>query len=135
MTDAVQDASIQQARIGAMLLAAPTYAAHEWGSAALVARFDQGRWPSVSGYLYLRDGSAVAALPDHSTLDALAEALVALAAAGERPDGRRWLAALVQVIRDRQEVRITLEWDDPERWRVTPANVDTLPGTLAPESR
>jgi hypothetical protein len=104
------------------------YLAIDWASLALVVSITGSR-RSMEGFAYLEDGSAVPALPEDLGIGDLFDELNAVTA---RPDGGRWLAALVQITRADGHVHLEFDWTDADRWAVTPANLDSRREELRP---
>lgn len=85
---------------------------------------------AVSGYSY------VGGLPPQADIRApiaLFGKLKELQAAMERERrGKRWLSALFQIWPRSGKATVAFEYEDALRWKVTPANIETLPEALRP---
>lgn len=114
--------------IGRRLVADEPYASIDWNAFALVVTVTPTR-KDMSGFAYLDDGSTIPALPDDLNLGTAFDELNALTA---RPDGKRWMAMLLQCTRANGHLRFLFEWDDVDRWAVTPANLATRREELRP---
>jgi hypothetical protein len=104
-------------------------AGDDWASLAMVLDLSGGRIRGTHGYAYSPDGtvSAVASRPSGIRLavDAYLECYV-------EPDQEPPLAILVQLGRTSGTYEVTFEHDDAARWKVTPANLETISEVLRP---
>jgi hypothetical protein len=104
-------------------------AGDDWASLAMVLDLSGGRIRGTHGYAYSPDGtvSPVASRPSGIRLavDAYLECYV-------EPDQEPPLAILVQLGRTSGTYEVTFEHDDAARWKVTPANLETISEVLRP---
>jgi hypothetical protein len=104
-------------------------AGDDWASLAMVLDLSGGRIRGTHGYAYSPDGtaSAVASRPSSIRLavDAYLECYV-------EPDQEPPVAILVQLGRTSGTYEVTFEHDDAARWKVTPANLETISEVLRP---
>jgi hypothetical protein len=114
--------------IGAMIVAAQERDDGDWDAIAATA-IVEGGVVQISGFYY-DDGAKPKAARLGSS--ALADRFEALSVAMQKPDGGRWVTALVQVRRSSGRVTIDYDYADPARWKVTPANIATMPEALRP---
>lgn len=104
-------------RIGQLVIADPKVNAEPWDSYALIADFD-GATARIVGYRYTDAGDWEAATPRDPDL---AESVRALREA-TRVDGKApWLACVLRIVRATGKLHAEFEYDDPGRWRITPA--------------
>jgi hypothetical protein len=115
--------------IGQALLADRNYRTNDWSAIALVATLDDGR-KSLFGYSYLPDGSWQATTPDDARriVNLLRDLREATQVSGKGP----WRQCLVQVKRADMKLNLMFEYDDPQRWTVTPANMTEMVEALRP---
>ncbi len=98
----------------------------DWESLSLVSIVDSGM-ADMSGYAYDANGEPTACSPnDFAILDLMTE----LAEAMQEPDGKTWKTALLQIERATGRIHMTYEYNDRQRWKVTPANYKTKPQEL-----
>ena len=114
--------------IGAGILASPGFADDGWTAIALVAQIEGAL--AFHGFRYYADGEAKPA-SDISFETALQ--FVTLADQMEGLNRKRWKTCLVQIRKPEMKIRLTYEYDDINRWMVTPANIDAMRETLRPE--
>ena len=104
-------------------------AGDDWASVSMVLDLSGGRIRGTHGYAYSPDGtvSAVASRPSGIRLavDAYLECYV-------EPDQEPPVAILVQLGRTSGTYEVTFEHDDAARWKVTPANLETISEVLRP---
>ncbi|MFT3799269.1 hypothetical protein [Microbacterium sp.] len=101
----------------------------EWDAFAIVIDFDGERVAGTHGYTYSADGSTdpVASNPRQVKPYALAF-LASRYAPGATPP----VGLLVQFDRTNGQYEVTFEDTDRARWKVTPANIDTMADTIRP---
>lgn len=107
--------------LGRLVATHPAYDGVDWAYIALVATFTK-RHRSVFGYVFLTDGRWESTLPrdpQRSVMHAFRSLHDTMAAR----DGTRWLQCLLEVSRQDQTVAVQFEYDDPNRWVVTPATL------------
>jgi len=100
-----------------------------WTHLVLVSQIEADT-PDMTGFCYTDDGRAVPVSPtDFGVFDALEELRDAMAKAdGKEP----WIAALFRIERATGKFAIEFEYKQPERWAVTPANVNARAREFAP---
>lgn len=105
-------------------------AADDWRTLAIVVELRDGRVSNTFGYTYTPDGavSAVASRPS-----GIQPAVQAYLAEKYTPEQELPLKLLVQFNRDSGAFEITFEDTDAARWKVTPANINTMNQELRPE--
>lgn len=104
--------------LGRLVATHPAYDGVDWAYIALVATFTK-RHRSVFGYVYLADGRWESTLPrdpQRSVLRGFRSLHDTMTARGDAP----WLQCLLEVSRHDDTVAVQFEYDDPERWAVTP---------------
>lgn len=104
--------------IGQTVLGDANYVERDWIGIALVFRLFNRT--NMSGYVYDRDGEWEAETP--SSFDVLRTAQLlreAMAAAGKG----EWKTCLVQIKRPGPKLTIDFDYDDVDRWAITPGNL------------
>ncbi|WP_050735080.1 hypothetical protein [Methylobacterium sp. ARG-1] len=114
--------------IGSMIVGSEGFRARDWHSLSVVVVME-GEAVHLFGYTYDAAGEPEAGVPGDFDLN---DRFEELRAAMTEPGGRPWVSALMQIKRSDRGIDIDFEYDDPGRWRVTPANVETKPGELRP---
>jgi hypothetical protein len=123
------DASAQLVqKLGQAILEDKAFREDNWQSIALVAQVEGAIM--THGFAYYDDGSTKAAVlsefASRLLFKELADQMAGL-------NGRRWKTCLAQIKRPELKLRMTYEYDDVNRWMVTPANLKTMPKDLRPE--
>lgn len=114
--------------IGSLIVNSERYRNLPWDSLAVTAIVEGGS-VQIAGFAY-EDGTApVPATPGSG---ALARKFKELCAAMQKPDGEKWVAALVQIRRKDQKIHMDFEYTNPARWKVTPQSIDTIAASLKP---
>jgi len=100
-----------------------------WTHLVLVSHVDADT-ADMTGFCYTDDGRAVPVSPkDFSIFDVLEELRAVMAEAdGKKP----WTAVLFRIERATGKFAMEFEYDQPERWAVTPANVKARAREFAP---
>jgi hypothetical protein len=100
-----------------------------WTHLVLTSRIEDGTL-NMNGFCYAADGDAIPVSPrDFSIFDVLQELREAMAQAdGKAP----WIAALFRIERKTGKLAMEFEYDQPERWAVTPDNVKARAREFAP---
>lgn len=124
------DADSLIAEIGKAIVLDERFQADDWSGIALVGNFSGGR-EGLHGYAYQADGSWSGRIPADPD-DAILDMMLDLKRMMEEKEGTAWYQCLVQVSRAEQRVNIKFEYDDPERWSVTPANLEQKVEELKP---
>jgi YD repeat-containing protein len=114
--------------IGGRIVHDENYTRYDWDSLSLVVTVDDAM-SSSSGFVYLDTGEVV---PNHPSGFDVLDLFEELQEATARPDGKRWKAALVQIVRATGKMHLEFEWDDADRWKVTPTNLDARREELRP---
>jgi hypothetical protein len=113
--------------IGGLVVGDERYAGEPWASIALVTMID-GPVQRFHGFWYDAAGEATPGFPrNRDLLDKFRE-LQAVARNGERT----WKTALVQIRRDDMQITVDYEYEDPQRWKVTPLNLEAMREALRP---
>ncbi|MEM9625300.1 MAG: hypothetical protein AAGA21_03640 [Pseudomonadota bacterium] len=116
--------------IGRAVLLDERYRNEDWSGIALVGSFAHGR-ESMHGYVYRTDGSWTGCIPADPEDDIL-DKMLDLKRVMAEEKGAVCHQCLVQVSRTKQDVNVKFEYDDPQRWSVTPANLEQMVETLRP---
>jgi hypothetical protein len=100
-----------------------------WTHLVLVSRVEADT-PDLTGFCYTADGRAASVAPkDFGIFDVLEQLRAAMAEAdGKKP----WIAALFRIERETGKLAMEFEYNQPERWIVTPDNVTTRAREFAP---
>jgi len=100
-----------------------------WTHLVLVSRFGDGTL-NMTGFCYTNDGRAVPVSPkDFSIFGVLEQLRDAMA----QVDGKKpWIAALFRIERETGKLATEFEYEQAERWAVTPANVKARAREFAP---
>ena len=96
--------------------------AQPWDAYALIARYD-GNMRRINGFAYDGDGGHIAATP---TPEPLGATLDALREATRVDDKAPWQACVVRLVRETRRLTLEFEYDDPERWDITPQTLDEI---------
>jgi hypothetical protein len=116
--------------VGQMIVQDERINEHPWRSLSLVVVLDSPA--SMSGYVYDQAGKATPENPeDYGIFDACRRLRDAMQR--DNPTKRAWRAALFQIQRPDMKATFQFEYDDPQRWEVTPQNVETMPEALRPK--
>ena len=113
------------AELTGLILGSEALTDQEWSSLALVAIRDGG-W-SVSGIWYGEGEDDVTPfLPDEEFDDLIRDFYDATLVTSEPG----WLSCLFQIKRADMQMRVRFEYDDPDRWAMTPYNRAALTAAL-----
>ena len=114
-------------KIGQAILADEAFRDDDWEALALVVQVEGAI--AGHGFKYYADGSVPPAVPSaietHFLFKDLAEQMAAL-------EGRPWKTCLAQIKKPELKLRMTYDYDDVNRWMVSPANLDTMRDELRP---
>jgi hypothetical protein len=113
--------------LGQLVIADEEFAGKDWQGIALVIQVEPRK--RLFGYRYKADGGWEGATPAGRPAILKAREL-ADAMKVEGKDG--WKTCLVQISRPGPSIEIDFEYDDPNRWDVTPANLKTRVEELRP---
>ncbi|MGB3471664.1 MAG: hypothetical protein WBA51_12650 [Erythrobacter sp.] len=101
----------------------------DWDAAALSVILDGTSYDS-SGFKYRSDGKAIPIAPEGKELY---DKLIAFRDfQAEQSGGAPWKACLIQIERASASFEIKVEYDDPMRWKITPANLKEMREALRP---
>lgn len=128
MTDQMADEEVVE--LGKLVATHEAYKDLDWKGIALVGDFAGGQ-RSMFGYVYLNDGDWEAKLPRDSGRTVM-KALRQLHDAMAKKNDAAWQQCLLQIDHDSMSVNIKFEYDDPQRWSVTPANLEQMVAELRP---
>src|SRR5215475_1959716 len=117
----------------------------DWKQLVLVSQIEDGT-PDLTGFCYTEDGRAILVSPADfaifDVIEALRDAMARADAEGAvkgdvEGDGKGsatgpWRAALFRLDRESGQLTAEFEYDRPERWLVTPANVKERAREFAP---
>lgn len=112
--------------LGRVIVGDPAYA-DPWDALSLVIQLDQRK--RMFGFVYLGNGDWEAQTPDSFDALKLADRLRETM---RHQHGSQWKACLVQIHRADLRVLIDFEFDDADRWQVTPANLEARVEELRP---
>ncbi len=113
--------------VGQLIVSDKAYQSRPWDSLTVVAKLDGGK--SMFGYVYTADGDWAAQAPDSfDVLRRLADLKKAMAKPGE-PD---WKTCRIQIKRPDLKMHADFDYDDADRWSVTPANLEQRVEELRP---
>ena len=115
--------------IAGIVAQSETRASEDWTSISVVAIVDEAT-VQVSSYRYDAQGQAAPGDPGDLSVN---RKFRELHRSMHQPTGRQWKAALMQIRRETGEVTLDFEYDDALRWKVTPANLRTMPEQLRPK--
>lgn len=113
--------------LGQSILADAAYAGRDWAGIALVIQLD-GR-ETMSGYVYSADGDWEAGIP--RSFDIVDDADALRSAMAEDGKGK-WKTCLIQIRRPGPKLAIDFDYDDVDRWAITPANLEARVEELRP---
>ena len=116
----------QVIELGRLVATHPAYADTDWAYIALVASFGEGR-RSVFGYVFFADGHWEARVPrdqDRSVMKAFRRLHDQMA----DEDGVPWVQCLLEITSPDLTIAADFEYEDPQRWSVTPANLQEVVG-------
>ncbi|WP_194832442.1 hypothetical protein [Nocardia sp. XZ_19_369] len=124
----IQDANAILMSICELIISNPAYQEVTRDSLTLVTILDDEQ--SMFGYVYTDDGNWVARTPDGTDiLRMMTELRSAMATPGEGD----WKSCLIQIKRADMSLSVDLEYDDANRWRVTPDNFEEMVEELRPQ--
>jgi len=116
--------------LGKLVATHEAYEGLAWDGISLVGDFAGGQ-RSMFGYVYLSDGDWEAKLPRDRSRSVM-KGLRRLYETMEEKNGKPWQQCLLQINRQSMKVNIQFEYDNPQRWSVTPANLEQMVETLRP---
>jgi hypothetical protein len=108
------------------------YSGTDWTYIALVATITRQR-RSMFGYVFFSDGHWEAKLPrdpQRSVMKGFRRLHDRMAAL----DGVAWQQCLLEITRQDQTVSVEFEYDDPDRWSLTPDNLEQILDGAASEA-
>lgn len=99
-----------------------------WDELVLVARFGDGV-SNVNGFAYQAGGTSRPVAPrGAAVLDAFIDLRAATAVDGQAD----WIACKLQVRRAGGKLSLDFEYEQPDRWKISPANVKQMSEALRP---
>lgn len=113
--------------LGQMVIADGEFAGKDWQGITLVIQVEPRK--RLFGYRYTSDGKWESAIPEGRPAILKAREL---ADTMKLPGKDGWKTCLVQISRPGPEIKVDFEYDDPNRWDVTPANLDARVEELRP---
>ena len=99
-----------------------------WDDLVLVARFGEGV-SNVNGFAYQAGGASRPAAPRGA---AVLDAFIDLRAATAVDDQADWIACKLHVRRAGGKLSLDFEYERPDRWKISPANVRQMSEALRP---
>ena len=118
------------ARIGKLLVADPAVSDGQWHGYALIVRYADGAIARrLSGFRYDPDGTPHAATPDDASLG---PAFDDLREATRVPNKEPWGACILRLWRATGRLAVEFEYDAPEQWDITPANLADVAARARP---
>ena len=117
--------------LGELVSSHEAYLGTDWSYIALVATFTSQR-RSMFGYVFFEDGRWEAKLPrdpGRSVMKAFRRLHEHMAAV----DGVAWQQCLLEISRTDYTVSVDFEYDDRDRWSVTPDKLQQLLGEFVSE--
>ena len=113
--------------LGQMVIADPEFAGKDWQGITLVIQVEPRK--RMFGYRYGSDGKWEGATPEgRPTILKARELADAMKIEGKEG----WKTCLVQISRPGPNIKVDFEYDDPNRWDVTPANLEARVEELRP---
>lgn len=116
----------QVIELGTLISSHPSYDGTDWSYIALVASFSGGR-RSMFGYVFFADGHWEARVPRDPERTVM-KAFRRLHEQMEIEDGVVWLQCLLEITKAEHTITVDFEYNDPDRWSVTPANLQEVVG-------
>ena len=113
--------------LGQAILGDAKFVERDWAGIALVIQLDGQE--SMSGYAYDPSGDWEAAVP--SSFDILDQAEALRTAMADTGKGK-WKTCLVQISRPGPKLAVDFDYDDVDRWAITPANLEARVEELRP---
>ncbi len=126
----MQDPNEWAIQVGSAIVRDPKYRDLDCDAASLIYEISDGD-RSRYGYVYFSNNEWEARGPKDDDR-AIFDMFEALQTAMYQQTGRKWLKALVQIDRIEQSVDIKFEYDDPSRWVVNPADIESLVAEIKP---
>ncbi len=114
-------------KIGSEIVGDPAVAKHDWDGLAVVA-WDDGDLSNFYGYRYR--GNECRAI-EFETGD-LFDRFMKLRDAMAKGEPRKWVACLYTIKQPGMDIDVTYEYDDPDRWKISPDTIDTMPKSIRP---
>lgn len=114
----MSDIDRQVTELGRAILGDANYVVRDWVGIALVFRL----WSrtNMMGYVYDRDGEWEAETPESFDVLRMAQDLRAAMAASGKGE---WKTCLLQISQPGPKLVINFDYDDVDRWAITPANL------------
>lgn len=86
---------------------------------------------SLSGFYYDADGNATPEYPSEAAN--LPELMLELRDAMYEASGKLWKAALFQITRETKKLTTHFDYNDENRWKVTPQNLESMREEIRPK--
>jgi hypothetical protein len=113
------------------LLRDPEVTGHPWTGIAVVFQLPEGDESHYGAFGYRYDHADWEGFLLRD-FDPYAERMLRFRKASQLPNDKPWCASLMQITREGMKLVCDLEYDDPARWDVTPANLETRVRELRP---
>lgn len=126
MTSDVQAQLIHE--FGALVSGADLTEGNDWQRLALVVRFEDGIRRAYGFYYGADDDGEPLSIGDFAIADKVGE----LREVMREADGKLWHACLMQLLRATNRFVVTFEYDDGERWHVTPRTLAAVKQAIRP---
>ncbi len=114
--------------IGEMIVNNPPTEGADWNKLALVVRFGDGS-KGIYGFYYdeLGEGEP-ATINDFVVVEKAAE----LREVMHEPGSAMWHCCLIQIVHASKRIVFTFEYDNPERWHVSPKTLEAIRTEICP---
>ena len=118
------DVSDLYQELGSAVLTDPSVEWNQWTKAALVFSIDAEGNHAIRGYLF-SDLEWQGFLPE-THIDAINTLLLQIREVIADGTTGLWASALIQFNLVEIDMMVNFDYDDPDRWRVTPTNIDEM---------
>jgi hypothetical protein len=116
-------------KAGALLLQDPEIKGSDWTGVSVVFETSDGRNYSVGGYVYTTDDwNGFSPEEDEAFSELMFKLREHESADGQPP----FIACLLQISRSDMKTEIAFEYEDANRWKVTPRNLDRMVAEMRP---
>ena len=118
--------------IGELILTSPDLQENDWESFSLVYDIGEGHTAN-SGFLY--DNKSIAPFFAESENDPMEidNQILALQQEIQLTTGHKFKQLLIQMEKNTNKIKIDFEFDNPNRWSITPANMKEMKELLRPK--
>ncbi|NQZ00171.1 MAG: hypothetical protein HRT45_05825 [Bdellovibrionales bacterium] len=120
--------------IGSMILQDVPLAKDEFDAVSTVAHIDEDGGFELSGYTYKGDSSTPFVPDENFEALRLAYADLHNLSQGNTPEDTPFKAVLITITNPDLAIELHFEYDNEDRWKATPANIDTIADELRPKS-